>query len=55
MPIALPPAIEGIDLPAVPAHPPTLNDVVEAKNYKAHIDVAYSQPLPPPGLSLIKS
>jgi hypothetical protein len=47
MPIQLPEPLEGIDLPDAPEDPPTLDDVVRAKLYKAQVDVAFGQPLPP--------
>ena len=50
MPIQLPDPLDGIDLPAQPEDPPTLDDVVQAKFYQAHlaqVDAAYGKPLPP--------
>ena len=47
MPIELPLAPEGIDLPAMPSNPPTLDDVIQARLYQADVNVAFGQSLPP--------
>ena len=47
MPIELPPALLGIDLPEIPSNPPTLDDVIQARSYQADVNVAFGESLPP--------
>jgi len=46
MPVQLPPQPPGINLPVHPEDPPTLNDIVAAKYYKALVNVAVASQMP---------
>jgi hypothetical protein len=46
MPIQLPLQAIGINLPTLPADPPTLNDIVAAKNYERKVNAALGKSPP---------